>query len=89
MVLPGRIRGQTRGLSLRDFHPSWVGRGVRMVDWSYFQEIYRIFFLEKSESIKKGFLKSPYQNGPALAQMVSRAYIKAVAYRVILFQMKE
>ena len=52
-----------------------------MVDWSNFQEIYLFppvtilpdILSKISESIRKGLLIAPYQNGPALAQMVLRA----------------
>ena len=69
-----------------------------MTDWSNFQQIYLfppVTILPDSlskitESIRKGLLIAPYQNGPALAQMVSRARLKIkLPESYFLFQMKD
>ena len=81
-----------------DFHPKCVGWDVKTVDWSQFQQIY-LFppvsilpdLLSKITKFSgKGLLIAPYQNGPALAQMVSRARLKQqLPDSYFLFQMKD
>ena len=81
-----------------DFHPNCVGWDVKAVDWSQFQQIY-LFppvsilpdLLSKITKFSgKGLLIAPFQNGPALAQMVSRARLKLqLPASYFLFQMKD
>ena len=81
-----------------DYHPKCVGWDVRKVDWSHFQQIY-LFppvnilpdLLPKIANFKgKGLLIAPLQNGPALAQVVSRATLKRkLPDSYFLFQMKD